>query len=63
MAKRGVPMVSGDVVLVQLATRVPKQLYRELKLYSVTANRTVADLVREAMTDALAKWGKGKKAA
>jgi len=34
----------GEVV-VQLATRVPKDLYRELKLFSVTESRSISDLV------------------
>jgi len=35
---------SGEVV-VQLATRIPKRLHRELKLYAVTSGQSVSDLV------------------
>lgn len=54
---------SGDVV-VQLATRVPKTLYRELKLHSVEESISISDLVAEALTDVLVKrGGKRKKSA
>jgi hypothetical protein len=52
--------VNGDVV-VQLATRVPKALYRELKLYSVTASVSISELVTEAIQKLLVAKGAGEK--
>lgn len=51
----------GDVV-VQLATRVPKTLYREVKLHCVEESISISDLVAEALKDILAKHGvKGER--
>lgn len=36
---------SQDEILIQLATRIPKELHRELKLFAVTTGQSVADLV------------------
>jgi hypothetical protein len=48
MPKRRVNVanVAGDVV-VQLATRIPKALYRELKLHAVVSGTTISDLVTD----------------
>jgi hypothetical protein len=51
----------GDVV-VQLATRVPKTLYREVKLHCVEESISISELVAEALKDILAKHGvKGER--
>jgi len=47
---------TGESV-VQLATRVPQMVYRELKLYAVTENLPISRLVTEAIIDLLAKKG------
>jgi hypothetical protein len=55
---------NGDVV-VQLATRIPKTLARELKLHSVTVGISIADLVGRYIKDGMAREGgtvKQKKA-
>lgn len=54
MAKRKTEheTAEGEVV-VQLATRVPKGLYRELKLYSVTESRSISELVTEYIREGL----------
>jgi len=56
----GTQAKNGDVV-VQLATRIPKDLYREIKLYAVTDNVSISELVTEAMQDLLVKRGARKK--
>jgi len=62
-AKRNPPTESNGGVVVQLATRVPKGTYRELKLYAVTNSVSISELIAEAITDLLAKKGwKYKKA-
>jgi hypothetical protein len=50
--KNAVEGADGEVV-VQLATRVPKALYRELKLYSVTESRSISELVTTYIRDGL----------
>ena len=52
--------VNGDVV-VQLATRVPKGLYRELKLFSVTSSTSISELVTEAIQKLLVAKGASEK--
>ena len=48
---------------VQLATRVNKALYRELKLYCVTNHESISNMVGVAISDLLTKRGwKMKKA-
>lgn len=62
---------AAGVPVTQLATRVPRDLYRELKLYAVTANVSISALITEAVADLLKKknWkfskpnGKTKNAA
>ena len=47
-----------DEAWVQLATRIPKGLHRELKLHCVTAEVSVMDFVVSALRDALARNGR-----
>ena len=62
--KRESEQENGDgVVVVQLATRVPKPIYKRLKLYAVTSESSISELVAEALTALLDKKGAGKKAA
>ena len=57
-----------DVVLVQLATRIPKSLHRQLRLHCVTVDTSVMDFVVKAIEEKLAgsagrpAKGRGKKA-
>jgi hypothetical protein len=54
MAKRKNAQETTDgEVVVQLATRVPKELYRELKLFSVTESRSISELVTEYIKQGL----------
>jgi predicted HicB family RNase H-like nuclease len=46
-------MASDDEVWVQLATRIPKQLHRELKLHCVKADVSLMDFVVGALEDKL----------
>lgn len=46
-------MASEDEVWVQLATRIPKQLHRELKLHCVKADVSLMDFVVSALEDKL----------
>jgi hypothetical protein len=57
--KNQVETPEGEVV-VQLATRVPKALYRELKLFSVTESRSISELVTTYVRDGLAAAQKTK---
>ena len=52
----------GGVAVRQLATRIPTDLYKTLKLYAVTNDISIAELVSEAITELL-KSRKAKKAA
>jgi predicted HicB family RNase H-like nuclease len=53
----------GEEVLVQLATRIPKELHRRLKLHCVTAESSVMDFVVKAIEEKLAAAGRrGTKA-
>jgi hypothetical protein len=44
---------SGEVVWVQLATRIPKSLHRELKLHCVQAEISVMGFVTKAIAEKL----------
>lgn len=46
-------MPNDGEVWVQLATRIPKQLHRELKLYCVKSDVSVMDFVVSALEDKL----------
>ena len=58
---------SEDAVVVQLATRIPKSLHRELRLHCVTVDTSVMDFVVKAIEEKLAGSpgrpvkGRGKK--
>lgn len=58
MAKSGRPN-AGDEAWVQLATRVPKALHREMKLHCVRAEESVMAFVVAAVTARLKLVGKG----
>jgi len=45
----------ADDVLVQLATRIPKTLHREIKLHCVTEGISVMEFVAVALEDKLQK--------
>jgi predicted HicB family RNase H-like nuclease len=49
-----------DDVLIQLATRIPKGLHREIKLYCVETSISVMEFVAAALEDKL-KRGGGKR--
>jgi hypothetical protein len=48
---------SEAVVWVQLTTRIPKALHRELKLHCVTTETPVMDFVTKAIEEKLARAG------
>ena len=56
---------SGDVVWMQLATRVPKSLHREVRLHCVDAGTSVmafvADAIREKLPSAAGATSKGPR--
>jgi predicted HicB family RNase H-like nuclease len=51
-------MHKEDEVLVQLATRVPRDLHREIKLHCVGTGISVMDFVEAALTTALQRGRK-----
>ncbi len=54
-------MASEGEVWVQLATRIPKQLHRELKLYGVKSDVSVMDFVVSALQDKLGRESRGRE--
>jgi hypothetical protein len=46
-----------SVVWIQLATRIPKSLHRDLKLHCVTVDTSVMDFVVKAIEEKLAGSG------
>jgi predicted HicB family RNase H-like nuclease len=52
-------MGTESEVWVQLATRIPKQLHRELKLHCVKADVSVMDFVVSALEDKLSREARG----
>lgn len=48
-------MAKEDDVLIQLATRIPKGLHREIKLFCVQTGISVMEFVAEALEDKLRK--------
>lgn len=46
-------MAKEDDVLIQLATRIPKGLHREIKLYCVQGSISVMEFVAAALEDKL----------
>jgi predicted HicB family RNase H-like nuclease len=53
-------MPNDGEVWVQLATRIPKQLHRELKLYCVKSDVSVMDFVVSALQDKLSREGRSR---
>ena len=51
-----------DQVWVQLATRIPKELHRRLKLHCVTTDTSVMDFVVQSLEEKLGKAGGRKRA-
>ena len=51
-------MVKEDDVLIQLATRIPKNLHREIKLFCVQGGISVMEFVAAALEDKLRRSGK-----
>jgi hypothetical protein len=52
-----------DDVLIQLATRIPKVLHREIKLHCVSSGISVMEFVAAALEDKLRKTGGARKKA
>ncbi len=52
-----------DDVLIQLATRIPKSLHRQIKLHCVSSGISVMEFVADALEDKLRKGGARRKAA
>jgi predicted HicB family RNase H-like nuclease len=52
-------MTNEAEVWVQLATRIPKQLHRELKLHCVKADVSVMEFVVSALEDKLQRESRG----
>ena len=50
-------MGKDDDVLIQLATRIPKGLHREIKLYCVQNSISVMEFVAAALEDKLRRTG------
>jgi hypothetical protein len=48
-------MAKEDDVLIQLATRIPKGLHREIKLYCVQTGISVMEFVASALEEKLRK--------
>ena len=51
-----------DEVWVQLATRIPKALHRELKLHCVTSDESVMNFVVKAIEEKLGRKAKAPRA-
>jgi len=54
-------MAKAEEVWTQLATRIPKDLHRRLKLYCVTHDIAVQDFVVEAIEEKLGRKSRPKK--
>ena len=54
-------MTERDEPVAQLATRIPKDLHRRLKLYCVTHEIAVQDFVSEAIEEKLGRKARPKK--
>lgn len=57
----GAFMAKEDDVLIQLATRIPKGLHREIKLYCVQSGISVMEFVAAALEEKLRKTGKSTR--
>jgi len=54
-------MAKAEEVWTQLATRIPKELHRRLKLHCVTHEIAVQDFVVEAIEEKLGRKARPKK--
>jgi len=54
-------MAKGDEAWTQLATRIPKELHRRVKLHCVTQDIAVMRFVIEAIEERLGRRGRSKK--
>ena len=54
-------MAKTEEVWTQLATRVPKELHRRLKLHCVTHDTSVMDFVTQAIEEKLGRKARPKK--
>ena len=54
-------MAKTDEPIAQLATRIPKELHRRLKLHCVTHEIAVQDFVVEAIEEKLGRKARPKK--
>ena len=54
-------MAKTDEPIAQLATRIPKELHRRLKLHCVTHENAVQDFVVEAIEERLGRKTRPKK--
>ena len=54
-------MAKAEEVWIQLATRIPKELHRRLKLHSVTHEIAVMQFVVEAIEEKLGRKSVSKK--
>ena len=54
-------MAKTDEPIAQLATRIPKELHRRLKLHCVTHEIAVHDFVTQAIEEKLGRKGRPKK--
>ena len=54
-------MTERDEPVAQVATRIPKELHRRLKLYCVTREIAVQDFVVEALKEKLGRKTRPKK--
>ena len=54
-------MAKTDEPIAQLATRIPKELHRRLKLHCVTHEIAVQDFVAEAIEEKLGRKARPKK--
>lgn len=56
-------MAKGEEARTQLATRIPKELHRRLKLHCVTHDIVLMHFVVDAIEEKLGREGKRKKGA
>ena len=56
-------MANPEDAWTQLATRIPKSLHRELKLYCVTSDTSVMDFVVQALQEKLGRSQGGRRRA
>lgn len=54
-------MAKDDDVLIQLATRIPKGLHREIKLHCVQTSISVMEFVAAALEDKLRRNARGAR--